>query len=73
LLAAVPIPEVRERGPRQLLKGEITSAVNPKNECRFVARCPYATEICKEEKPVLIEAMPQHFVACHHVLEINKL
>ena len=73
LLAAVPIPEVRERGPRQLLKGEITSAVNPKKECRFFARCPYATEICREEIPVLIEAMSQHFVACHNVKEINKL
>lgn len=71
LLAAVPIPEVMERGPRRLLKGEITSVINPKQECRFNTRCPYSTEICTHENPPLLEAMPKHFVACHRVKEIN--
>ena len=73
LLEAVPIPKVMEREPRKLLKGEIKSAVNPKNECRFALRCPYAAPICRESNPILVEAMPNHFVACHKVKEINKL
>lgn len=73
LLAAVPIPEVFERGKRNILKGEITSPVNPKPGCRFAARCTYSTDICLNTSPELIEAMPNHFVACHHVKKINNI
>lgn len=73
LLAAVPIPKVFDRGERQLLQGELTSPIDPKPGCRFAARCPYATEICRQESPAMTEPMPNHFVACHHVKEINQL
>lgn len=73
LLAAVPIPKVFERGERKLLEGELTSPINPKPGCRFAARCPYATEICRKESPEMVELLPNHFVACHHVKEINQL
>lgn len=73
LLAAVPIPKVFDRGQRQLLQGELTSPINPKPGCRFAARCPYATEICRTESPEMTETLPNHFVACHHVKEINQL
>lgn len=33
--------------------------------CKFRNRCPYCTEKCKAEMPVLKEAEPGHFVACH--------
>ncbi|MFR4781615.1 MAG: oligopeptide/dipeptide ABC transporter ATP-binding protein [Pilosibacter sp.] len=55
-------PEKRER---IILKGEITSPINPKPGCRFAARCPYATDRCRSEEPVLREIEPNHFVACH--------
>ena len=42
LLAAVPIPEVGEKKERKLIKGEITSPIDPPDECRFAKRCPYA-------------------------------
>ena len=73
LLSAVPVPEVFERGPRELLKGEIASPVNPRPGCRFAVRCPYATEKCFEVSPEFVEAMPNHFVACHNMKEINHL
>lgn len=73
LLAAVPIPEIFVRGERELLKGEITSPINPKPGCRFASRCQYTTERCFNEKPELLEAMSNHFVACHNVKEINNL
>lgn len=73
LLAAVPIPAVFERGERKLLKGEITSPVNPKPGCRFAARCQYVTDVCLSENPILIEALPNHYVACHNVRSINNI
>ena len=73
LLDAVPIPEIRERKKRRLLKGEITSPIDPKPGCRFAKRCPNMTEICEREDPAMTEVMPGHFASCHHVREINGI
>lgn len=35
--------------------------------CSFQPRCPYATEQCKGEAPVLEEIGPGHHCRCHHV------
>lgn len=67
LLSAIPIPAVRERRERILLKGEISSPINPPDECRFAKRCNYACDGCKNGCPELIEVSPGHFVACHMV------
>lgn len=72
LLAAVPIPEVFARGERKLLQGELASPIDPKPGCRFAARCPYATELCRQKSPALVELLPGHLVACHHAAEINR-
>jgi peptide/nickel transport system ATP-binding protein len=34
--------------------------------CRFAPRCPYATELCYSEEPVLKEYRTGHFAACHY-------
>jgi peptide/nickel transport system ATP-binding protein len=73
LLAAVPVPVLGGKKERRLLKGEITSPINPKPGCRFARRCEYATAICSNQDPLCIEAKPSHFVACHHVQSINGL
>ena len=74
LLAAVPLPVYgTEKKKRQLLRGELSSPINPKPGCRFAARCPYAKERCHQEEPALEEVMPKHFVACHFVKEINGI
>lgn len=73
LLAAVPVPVLGGKKERRLLKGEITSPVNPKPGCRFAKRCEFATEICSASDPVFAEAKRGHFVACHHVKAINGL
>lgn len=66
LLSAIPIPAVGVKRERILLKGEISSPINPTPGCRFSARCPYATEECFSVQPELEEVAPMHFVACHH-------
>ena len=73
LLAAVPIPVLGIKKERKLLKGEITSPIEPKPGCRFASRCEYAKEKCSNEQPELIEALEGHFVACHYVKEINNI
>ncbi|MDR1210799.1 MAG: ATP-binding cassette domain-containing protein [Spirochaetaceae bacterium] len=73
LLAAIPEPVVHSGRRRILLKGELTSPIEPKPGCRFAARCDYATDKCFAEYPVLEEIFPAHFAACHYVREINGL
>lgn len=69
LLSAIPSIDVRQKHERIILRGEISSPINPKPGCRFALRCPYATEYCTHETPVLQEVERDHFVACHRVNE----
>ncbi len=71
LLSAIPVPDIHNKKKRILLQGEITSPINPKPGCRFMARCPYAKEVCNEPQ-TLEECSPGHFVACCCYKEINN-
>ena len=73
LLSSIPVPTIGARQERVLLRGELSSPVNPKPGCRFANRCEYATSECFEKNPALTEVLPEHYVACHHVREINGL
>ena len=73
LLSAVPIPDVDVKLNRILLKGELTSPINPKPGCRFAQRCIYAKDKCSQVNPELEEILPGHTVACHYAREINGL
>lgn len=70
LLSAIPSIDIDHPMQRVQLKGEITSAINPKPGCRFAARCPFATKACAEPQK-LEEIEKNHFVACCRVREIN--
>ena len=64
LLSAIPSAKVGGKKERILLRGEISSPVDPKPGCRFAARCLYATEECSKKPYELFEASSGHFVAC---------
>lgn len=64
LLSAIPIPSLDNRRERVLLKGEITSPIEPPAACRFANRCPHATDRCRGSEPQLKEIKPGHFVSC---------
>ncbi len=69
LLAAVPEPDPKKRGSWPVLKGEVPSAVHPPSGCAFHPRCPFASDRCKAEEPILMSRSTQsagHVVACHH-------
>lgn len=72
LLSAIPSTDIFAPNKRIELKGELTSPINPKPGCRFAARCPYAREECLQPQ-TLEEVLPEHFVSCCRVREINGL
>ncbi len=39
--------------------------IAPPSGCRFNPRCPYAMDICRKEKPPMMEIRPNHMAACH--------
>ncbi len=65
LLSAIPMPELgAKEHKREIIKGEITSPINPKPGCRFAARCKYVKPECLAQAIPLKEVEPGHFVAC---------
>ncbi|GHU79902.1 ABC transporter ATP-binding protein [Clostridia bacterium] len=73
LLSAIPRHKLGVSRERIMLRGELTSPINPKPGCRFAPRCLYAEECCTQSEPKLEEVAPGHFVACHRVREVNGL
>ncbi len=66
LIDAIPVIGGRtDRRERIRLTGEPASAVDPPPGCRFSNRCPFATDKCHEEPPLLGGT---HQVACHFPL-----
>lgn len=58
LLSAVLVPEAGAKRERIQLRGELSSPINPKDECRFTKRCNYYCDACNKGTPPLVEAEP---------------
>lgn len=71
LLSAIPIPSIHNMKKRILMKGELTSPINPSPGCRFMKRCMYAAGKCTQPQ-VLVEHSPNHYVACCRYKEIMQ-
>lgn len=67
LLSAIPVPDIRRQKKRIILRGEISSPINPLPGCRFAPRCNYTMNICTRETPEMRQIDEGHFVACHLV------
>jgi oligopeptide/dipeptide ABC transporter ATP-binding protein len=72
LLSAIPSTDIDKPSKREILRGEITSPINPKQGCRFAARCPYAKEVCSQQQKQE-EVSPGHFVTCCRLHEIDVM
>jgi peptide/nickel transport system ATP-binding protein len=69
LTDAIPRPEPgRTSRAREVISGEIPSAMAPPSGCRFRTRCPAAQQVCAEAEPPLREFAPGHRAACHFPL-----
>lgn len=64
LLEAIPVPSLKNRKELNVIKGEVTSPINPKPGCRFAPRCPHAAPACLQAALSLKEIEPRHFVSC---------
>jgi peptide/nickel transport system ATP-binding protein len=65
LLSAVPVPDPTEQRKRIEIIGRVSAAVDPLPGCRFVARCPHAKDVCRQEDPVIKDVGGGHMVACY--------
>ena len=74
LISAVPLPnpEMARAKQRVMLSGDVPSPLNAPPGCPFCTRCPYATDICREIMPEMVETASGHFTACHHVDNANE-
>jgi peptide/nickel transport system ATP-binding protein len=72
LLSAIPIPDPKENAAREplVLEGDVPSPINPPPACRFHTRCPWATAVCGEIEPPLVD-YGDHLAACHHPLDVS--
>ena len=67
LLSAVPVPDPSYQRPPVQIEGGVARAINPPDRCRFITRCPFATDICETAHPPLADRGNNHFVACYLV------
>lgn len=66
LISSAPIPNPWKRNLLNTeILGEVPSAINPPQGCKFNPRCPYAEKICSEKTPELREIAPGQYVSCH--------
>src|SRR5207253_8956199 len=74
LLSAVPIPDpdLAEKRERIVLEGDVPSPINPPSGCRFHPRCRYATDVCQQLEPPLVDYGNGHLAACHHPLNVDE-
>ena len=66
LLSAVPVPDPKIQKARRRISysGEVPNPLSPPPGCRFQSRCPYESERCRKEDPLLLERRPGHRAAC---------
>jgi peptide/nickel transport system ATP-binding protein len=64
LLSAIPVPDPDFNTRRIILKGEITSPIDPPPGCRFAKRCPRAAGACVGTDIPFREMEEDHYCAC---------
>ncbi|MGB3330028.1 MAG: ABC transporter ATP-binding protein [Thermomicrobiales bacterium] len=72
LLNAVPPIVGEEFTPLTAIPGSTPNLMAIPSGCPFHPRCPYATEICAQQDPPLVDLGGTHFVACHHADMVTK-
>jgi oligopeptide/dipeptide ABC transporter ATP-binding protein len=65
LLQAIPVANLSTRENRtEIIKGEVTSPINPAPGCRFASRCNFAKDECVGTDMELKDTGGCHLVAC---------
>lgn len=59
------IPKLTEKQDTlYTIKGSVPNLISPPVGCCFHPRCEYVMEVCRKNKPELIELEKEHFVSC---------
>ena len=61
------IPDFKRKERKLSLSGELPQYTDEFKGCVFHTRCPYATDVCRQQAPEMQEVCPGHRVACHHI------
>lgn len=69
LLSSIPAAHPRDKRSIQPLAGDVPSPSNPPSGCAFHPRCPFATDICKQQVPKL-RVFDGREAACHNLEKI---
>lgn len=69
LLRAVPRVDMRRR--MIPIGGNIPNLINPPTGCRYHPRCPFVTQVCKDQVPPLEDVDGERRVSCHHWKELS--
>lgn len=64
LMSAVLSTDPTYRLPRNLVVGEVPSAINPRRECPFYGRCSIRLDHCLDDIPAMSAVGQQHGAAC---------
>ncbi|MDR2110159.1 MAG: ABC transporter ATP-binding protein, partial [Spirochaetaceae bacterium] len=70
LIGAIPALKPGAAEDQVILKGEISSPIEPRPGCRFAPRCPHARDACLAADPPLRELEDRRFVACFRAEEV---
>ena len=71
LMSAVPVPDPKANINREILKGDIPSALSPPSGCVFRTRCQYADISCAQTIPNTVNINKQHSAACLKLGELE--
>ena len=72
LLHSIPRLDQPKGTKLHVIEGVVPNPLNMPTGCRFHPRCPYATDRCRAEEPVLQEVEPGRFTACWHWDQVGK-
>jgi peptide/nickel transport system ATP-binding protein len=73
LMLTSSLPTIGDEHARRGLPGSPPSLWDPPQGCRFAARCPLATDLCRTVEPPLAQHRPGRFSACHYAESVPQL
>jgi peptide/nickel transport system ATP-binding protein len=64
------VPRVGDKWERDIAMSDIEEKEYAISYCKFAHRCPYATEECRKERPLMKDLADGRRVLCNHPLGV---
>lgn len=72
LIKSIPTMETKKGEQLYMINGTVPALSEVGGGCRFYSRCPYATDLCKNQDPDLLQYNDTQKVRCHYAGRIDK-